>query len=263
VEHELGAPLLQVCDLSRESEFDGISFEVRAGEIVSLAGLVGAGRTEVARSIFGVTRADRGEVLIDGKRVRIRSPRDAMRHGVALVPEDRQHLGLLMPASIWRNATLAESATGGLSRFGWTRDGAARTQAADYATKLRVKHRNLRQPVRELSGGNQQKVVLGKWLMTGPRVIIFDEPTRGIDVGAKAEVHRLISDLAAAGKAVLMISSELPEVLAMSDRVLVMREGKLAAELRKGEASAERVIAAATGEAKKPSSERDAAGGSL
>jgi rhamnose transport system ATP-binding protein len=263
VEHQVGPPLLEVTDLSRAGEFDGISFGVRAGEIVSLAGLVGAGRTEVARAIFGVTRGDRGEVRIDGKPVRIRSPRDAMRHGVALVPEDRQHLGLLLPVSIWRNATLAESTTGGLSRFGLTRDAVARMQAADYATKLRVKHRNLRQPVRELSGGNQQKVVLGKWLMTGPQVIIFDEPTRGIDVGAKAEVHRLISDLAAAGKAVLMISSELPEVLAMSDRVLVMREGKLAAELRKGEATAERVIAAATGETKKPSADHAAAGGSL
>jgi rhamnose transport system ATP-binding protein len=263
VEHEIGPPLLEVKDLSREGEFDGISFDVRAGEIVSLAGLVGAGRTEVVRAIFGVTRADRGEVLIDAEPVRIRSPRDAMRHGLALVPEDRQHLGLLMPASIWRNATLAESTTGGLSRFGWTRDAAARSQAADFAAMLRVKHRSLRQPVRELSGGNQQKVVLGKWLMTGPRVIIFDEPTRGIDVGAKAEVHRLISDLAAAGKAVLMISSELPEVLAMSDRVLVMREGKLTAELAKGVATAERVIAAATGEAKERTSERVAAGGSL
>jgi rhamnose transport system ATP-binding protein len=263
VEHEIGPPLLQVRDLSREGEFDGVSFDVRAGEIVSLAGLVGAGRTEVARAIFGVTRADRGELLIDDKPVRIRSPRDAMRHGLALVPEDRQHLGLLMPAAIWRNATLAESTTGRLSRFGWTRDAAARSQAADYAAKLRVKHRSLRQPVRELSGGNQQKVVLGKWLMTGPRVIIFDEPTRGIDVGAKAEVHRLISDLAAAGKAVLMISSELPEVLAMSDRVLVMREGRLAAELRKGEATAERVIAAATGEAKTSKSNHSAAGGSV
>jgi rhamnose transport system ATP-binding protein len=248
VEHQPGLPLLQLRDLSRDGEFDGISFDVRAGEIVSLAGLVGAGRTEVARAIFGVTRATRGEVLIDGKPVRIQSPRDAMAHGLALVPEDRQHLGLLMPVSVWRNATLAELATGCLSRFGWTRDAAARAQAKDFAARLRVKHRSLRQPVRELSGGNQQKVVLGKWLMTGPRVIIFDEPTRGIDVGAKAEVHRLISDLAASGKAVLMISSELPEVLAMSDRVLVMREGRLTAELRRRDATAERVIAAATGE---------------
>jgi rhamnose transport system ATP-binding protein len=248
VGHELGSPLLQVRDLSREGEFDGISFDVRAGEIVSLAGLVGAGRTEVARAIFGVTRPDRGEVLVDGTPANIRNPRDAMRLGLALVPEDRQHLGLLMRASIWRNATMASLATGNLSRFGWTRDRAARSLAADYSARLRVKARDVKQPVRELSGGNQQKVVLGKWLMTTPRVIIFDEPTRGIDVGAKAEVHRLISDLAAAGKAVLMISSELPEVLAMSDRVLVMREGKLAGELSRSEATAEKVIAGATGQ---------------
>ena len=218
---------------------------------------MGAGRTEVARAIFGVTRLDRGVVRIDGKPVKIRSPRDAMRHGMALVPEDRQHLGLLMPQSIWRNAALATMAAGRLSRLGWVRDRAGRAASDDSAKRLRVKCRGVGQPVRELSGGNQQKVVLGKWLMTGPRVIIFDEPTRGIDVGAKAEVHRLISEVAAAGKAVLMISSELPEVLAMSDRVLVMREGRINAELSKRDATAEGVIAAATGQ-HKPVLERSA-----
>ena len=249
VEHQPGPPLLEVRDLSRAGEFDGISFDVRAGEIVSLAGLVGAGRTEVARAIFGVTRPDRGTMKIDGRPVRIRSPRDAMRQGLALVPEDRQRLGLLMPDAIWRNATMAAATRGAFSRLGWTRDRAARARAGDYAGQLRVKCRSLRQPVRELSGGNQQKVVLGKWLMTGPRVIIFDEPTRGIDVGAKAEVHRLLSERAARGLAVLMISSELPEVLGMADRVLVMREGRLVAELSSAEANQERVMLAATGQA--------------
>jgi rhamnose transport system ATP-binding protein len=264
VEHAVGPALLEVRDLSRAGEFDGINFDVRAGEIVALAGLVGAGRTEVARAVFGVTRPARGEVRVGGRAVRVRTPRDAMRHGLALVPEDRQHHGLLMPASVWRNATLAASTSGALSRLGgaWTRDGAARQLAADAAGHLRVKCRGLRQPVRELSGGNQQKVVLGKWLMTGPRVIIFDEPTRGIDVGAKAEVHRLISELAAAGKAVLMISSELPEVLAMSDRVLVMREGRITAEFHKGDATADRVIAAATGQAPAPAAGAAAAAAS-
>ena len=251
VTHQLGPPLLRVRNLSRRGEFEGVSFDVRAGEIVGLAGLVGAGRTEVARAVFGVTRADAGEILVADRPVTIRSPRDAMRHGLAMVPEDRQHHGLLMRVAIWRNATLAALTRGGgqVSRLGWTRDGAARSRAADYAERLRVKCRGVRQPVRELSGGNQQKVVLGKWLMTEPRVIIFDEPTRGIDVGAKAEVHRLISDLAASGKAILMISSELPEILAMSDRVLVIREGRLVAEFDRAAASAEGVIAAATGQA--------------
>jgi rhamnose transport system ATP-binding protein len=249
IAHEIGPPRLEVRDLSRADEFDGINITVRAGEIVSLAGLVGAGRTEVARAIFGVTRPARGQICLDGKLVHIHSPRDAMRHGMALVPEDRQHLGLLMPEKIWRNAVLATMTTGRLSRLGFVHDRVGRQRAADSAKQLRVKCRSVRQPVRELSGGNQQKVVLGKWLMTCPRVVIFDEPTRGIDVGAKAEVHRLISELAASGKAVLMISSELPEVLAMSDRVLVMREGRITAELKEGEATAERVIAAATGQA--------------
>jgi rhamnose transport system ATP-binding protein len=245
--HAVGRPLLEVRDLCRRGEFEGVSFDVRAGEIVGLAGLVGAGRTEVARAIFGVTRPDAGEVRVGESPVAIRSPRDAIRHGLAMVPEDRQHHGLLMPVSIWRNFTLAV-APRKLSRLGWLRDAAARGLARDYAGRLRVKHRDVRQPVRELSGGNQQKVVLGKWLMTEPRVIILDEPTRGVDVGAKAEVHRLIANLAAGGMAVLMISSDLPEVLAMSDRVLVMREGRLTAELPRADATAERVIAAATGQ---------------
>ncbi len=247
VEHALGPAMLEVRALSRRGEFRDVSFTVHAGEIVGLAGLVGAGRTEVARAIFGVSRPDAGELRVNGAAVTIRSPRDAMRLGVALVPEDRQHHGLLMPNAIWRNATLAVIRR--LSRFTWLRNGSARRQAADYAARLRVKCRDVRQPVRELSGGNQQKVVLGKWLMTNPRVIILDEPTRGIDVGAKAEVHRLIADLAASGVAVLLISSELPEVMGMSDRVLVMREGRLVGEFDRATATAERVIAAATGQA--------------
>jgi rhamnose transport system ATP-binding protein len=246
VVHELGPAMLDVRGLSRRGEFRDISFTVRAGEIVGLAGLVGAGRTEVARAIFGVSRPDAGEIRVKGDVVTIRSPRDAMRLGIALVPEDRQHHGLLMPNAIWRNATLAVIRR--LSRLTWLRNASARRQAADYAARLRVKCHDVRQPVRELSGGNQQKVVLGKWLMTNPRVIILDEPTRGIDVGAKAEVHRLIADLAATGVAILMISSELPEVLAMSDRVLVMREGRLVGEFDRATATAERVIAAATGQ---------------
>jgi ABC-type sugar transport system ATPase subunit/ribose/xylose/arabinose/galactoside ABC-type transport system permease subunit len=246
IQHKPGEVVLEVKQLSRAGEFSDISFEVRKGEIVGLAGLVGAGRTEVARAIFGITTADAGAVCIDGQPVNITGPRDAMSRGLALVPEDRQHHGVLMPQSVWRNATL--TVAGRLSRLGWLRDGAAKTQTKSYVDRLRVKLRSINQPIRELSGGNQQKIVLAKWLATQPKVIVLDEPTRGIDIGAKAEVHKLISELAAEGMAVLMISSELPEVLAMSDRVLVMREGKLMRQFTAAEATPEKVIAAATGQ---------------
>ena len=189
----------------------------------------------------------RGDVLLDGKPVVVRSPREAMRHGLAMVPEDRQHHGVLMPASVWQNATLPVA--GQLSRLGWLRrrggeegDRRVRPAVPRPASVHPTTHPRI---VRRES----QKIVLAKWLMTKPRVMILDEPTRGIDIGAKAEVHRLVAELAAAGVAVLMISSELPEVLAMSDRVLVMREGRLVEELSSHEASPERVIAAATGQA--------------
>jgi rhamnose transport system ATP-binding protein len=244
--HEVKEVALEVRELSREGEFSNINFKVRQGEIVGLAGLVGAGRTEVARAIFGITSADSGEVLVGGEPAKINGPRNAMSRGLALVPEDRQHHGVLMPQSIWRNATL--SVAGRFATLGWLRDGAAKAATQDYSDRLRVKLRSIAQPIRELSGGNQQKIVLAKWLMTKPKVIILDEPTRGIDIGAKAEVHKLISELAADGMAVLMISSDLPEVLAMSDRILVMREGKLLGEFSKAEATPQKVIATATGQ---------------
>jgi rhamnose transport system ATP-binding protein len=247
VTHQVGGRVLEVKSLSRAGEFSDINFAVRAGEIVGLAGLVGAGRTEVARAIFGVTTPDSGNVLIDAKPVKIRGPRDGMRHGLALVPEDRQHNGVLMPMSVWQNCTLAVADR--MSRLGWLRDTAGKRATQDYVGKLRVRLRSISQPIRELSGGNAQKIVLSKWLLTKPKVMILDEPTRGIDIGAKAEVHKLISELAAQGMAVLMISSELPEVLAMADRILVMREGRIVKELNRNEATPERVIAAATGQA--------------
>ena len=240
-----GAPLLRVEGLRREGVFADISFEVCAGEIVGLAGLVGAGRTEVARAIFGIDRLDDGRVLLDGRPVRFASPRQAVRAGLAYVPEDRQSQGLVLPLPISQNVTLPllrEMSPGGVLR-----PARERGLAEEYRRRLSLRARSVRQPARDLSGGNQQKVVLSKWLATRPRVLILDEPTRGIDVGAKAEVHRLIGELAAAGLAILMISSELPEVLAMSDRVLVMREGRLTAALARGEATQERVMAAATG----------------
>jgi rhamnose transport system ATP-binding protein len=239
VKHEIGSVALEV-------RFPKVHLQVRAGEVVGLAGLVGSGRTEVAEAIFGIRSRSDGEILIGGKTVKIDNPRDAMDQGVALVPEDRQRHGVLMPMSIWQNATLA--IVDRLSTFGWRRDGEARELTHREVNQLAVKYRDIEQPIRELSGGSAQKVVLSKWLAMKPKVMLLDEPTRGIDIGAKAEVHRLIAKLAAQGMAVLMISSDLPEVLAMSDRVLVMREGRIVAEFSRREATAQCVIAAATGQ---------------
>ncbi len=242
---EIGAPVLQVQRLTREGVFFDVSFEVRSGEIVALAGLVGAGRSEVARAIFGIDRADAGQVVIDGEKLPAGRPLAAMRAGMALVPEDRRLQGLVMDLSITRNATLTRIRA--LARLGLIRAGAENRLASEWAERLRLKFHRLDDPVGFLSGGNQQKVVLAKWLATEPKALIVDEPTRGIDVGTKAEVHALMSELAGRGVAVLMISSELPEVLGMADRVLVMHEGRLTEELSRDEADEENVIRAATG----------------
>jgi rhamnose transport system ATP-binding protein len=245
---EIGDVVLRVDRLTREGVFIDVSFEVRRGEIVALAGLVGAGRSEVARAIFGIDTPDGGRVEVDGRRLKPGSPSAAMRAGIGLVPEDRRQQGLVMALSIERNVGLTRlQALRG--RLGVIGAGSEAKLAADWATKLQLKYQRLSDPVGFLSGGNQQKVVLGKWLATDPKVLIIDEPTRGIDVGTKAEVHRLMSELAGRGLAVLMISSELPEVLGMADRVLVMHEGRLARELSREEADEESVVRAATGAA--------------
>ncbi|MFG1943291.1 sugar ABC transporter ATP-binding protein [Nonomuraea sp. NPDC048826] len=246
-ETETGEVALRVERLTREGVFTDVSFEVRRGEIVALAGLVGAGRSEVARAIFGIDRWDAGAVHVDGRPLPAASPTAAMAAGLALVPEDRRQQGLVMELSIERNIGL----TGLRSlRRGLTISRAAeRDRARDWAVRLRLKAAGLGDGVGVLSGGNQQKVVLAKWLATGPSVLIVDEPTRGIDVATKAEVHRLLSELAGQGIAVLMISSDLPEVLGMADRVLVMHEGRLTAEIPRAEATEERVMSAATGRA--------------
>src|SRR3954454_9132830 len=243
----VGATVLSVRRLTREGVFFDVSFDVRAGEIVALAGLVGAGRSEVARAIFGIDRADAGHVEIAGERLPNGRPLAAMRAGIAFVPEDRRMQGLVMDLSVARNATLTRMRA--LTRLGLIRAGAENRLAREWAERLQLKFHRLEDPVGFLSGGNQQKVVLAKWLATEPRLLILDEPTRGIDVGTKAEVHRLMSELAGRGLAVLMISSELPEVLGMADRVLVMHEGRLTAELSRDEADEESVIRAATGRA--------------
>lgn len=244
VDAEIGDVVLHVDGLNRAGVFHDISFSVRAGEIVGLAGLVGAGRSEVARAIFGVDSYDSGSVTLLGKALPAGRPAEAVRRGLAFVPEDRRKQGLVLDSGVARNLTLA--VRNSLRRFGLirTRDENRLTEA--WATRLQVKAFAMDTVVGTLSGGNQQKVVLGKWLSTEPRVLIIDEPTRGIDVGTKAEVHRLLSDLAGQGLAVLMISSELPEVLGMADRVLVMREGRISAEIDRADATPENVMLAAT-----------------
>ena len=241
-----GEVALEVSHLSHAGVFDDVSFSVRRGEIVALAGLVGAGRTEVARAAFGIDRRDGGAVRVNGKTLPNGSPRAAMAAGVAFVPEDRRQQGLVMDMGIDHNVALPSLRR--LRRNGLIRRAQERRLATDWAGRLQLRYGRMSSPVSTLSGGNQQKVVLAKWLARKPSVLIIDEPTRGIDVGTKAEVHRLLDQLVADGVAVLMISSELPEVLGMADRVLVLREGKLVAELSRAEASEDSIMRAATGQ---------------
>jgi rhamnose transport system ATP-binding protein len=243
---EVGEVVLRVDGLTRQGVFFDVTFDVRAGEIVALAGLVGAGRSEVARAVFGIDRPDAGRVEVGGRRLPPGAPAAAMRAGVAFVPEDRRQQGLVLDLSIARNTALTR--LGALARLGFIRSAAEKQLAREWGSRLQLKFHRLEDPVGTLSGGNQQKVVLAKWLATEPRLLIIDEPTRGIDVGTKAEVHRLMSELATRGVAVLMISSELPEVLGMADRVLVMHEGRLTGELARAEADEERVVRLATGQ---------------
>ena len=244
-EAEIGEVVLRAEGLTRFGVFSNISFELRRGEIVGLAGFVGSGRTEVARSIFGIDPLDSGTLSIDGRPFQPHSPRAALRRGLAYLPEDRLHQGLVQPMSIGENVSMAvlpELTPGGILR-----PRVERALARRFMERLRIKATSAAQPVRSLSGGNQQKVVLAKWLAAEPRILILDEPTHGVDVGTKADVHQTISHLATEGLTILLISSELPEVLGMSDRVLVMREGRLVGEFSRGEATQERVIQAAAG----------------
>jgi rhamnose transport system ATP-binding protein len=242
----VGEVVLQVDHLSREGVLHDISFSVRRGEIVALAGLVGAGRSEVARAIFGIDRRSAGVVAVRGTVLPNGSPLASMAAGVALVPEDRRQQGLVMDLGIDRNIALAS--LGRLTRFGLISRNRERDLAATWASRLQLKFGRLKNAVSTLSGGNQQKVVLGKWLARDPSLLIIDEPTRGIDVGTKAEVHRILDGLVTDGLGVLMISSELPEVLGMADRILVMREGRITAELSRDEADEDSVMRAATGQ---------------
>ena len=239
----IGNVILDVRNLSRAGVFQDISFHLRAGEIVGMAGLVGAGRSEVARVIFGADPRDAGQIVIDNQSLRGNSVRAAMNAGIAMVPEDRQHLGLVLQLPVATNLSLAVLRT--LTTFGLTRASRERELAQKLMQQLAVKAASAKVPAQTLSGGNQQKLVIGKWLATNPRVLILDEPTRGVDVGAKAEVHKLIRQLASQGMATLLISSDLPEVVAMSDRILVMRSGRIAGELSREQASQESILSLA------------------
>ncbi len=250
----IGAPVLEASDLVCHPMTRNVSLTVRAGEIVGLAGLVGSGRSELAQVLFGITPAENGDIRLMGESVTIGSPESARQRGIAYVPEDRGVQGLVRPMSVLHNFSLA--ALGGLSRFGFIDRAAERRLAETGVKRFSVKTSSVDEIAGRLSGGNQQKIVLGKWLANNPKLLILDEPTRGIDVGAKAEIHRLMCELAAEGVAILMISSELPEVLGMSDRVLVMREGRLVAEFDRAHATSEAVGAAMMGS--EPTMERAA-----
>jgi rhamnose transport system ATP-binding protein len=241
-----GQEVLKVERLTREGVFTDVSFSVKAGEIVALSGLVGSGRTEIARAIFGIDRYDAGSVTVNGNKLRSGSPLRAMKAGIGFVPEDRRQQGLVMEYGIDHNVALASMSR--LSRGMLLFRNAEQDLAKEWSLKLKLKYGKLSDAVNTLSGGNQQKVVLAKWLAGQPSLIIVDEPTRGIDVGTKSEVHRIIDSLAGDGVAVLMISSELPEVLGMADRVLVMREGRLTAQIERGDATETSIMMAATGQ---------------
>jgi rhamnose transport system ATP-binding protein len=239
-----GEVALEVRGLSRAGEFEDVDLIVRRGEIVGLSGLVGAGRTEVAQCIFGIRSPASGEIRIDAEEVQIHSPQAAMKRGIFYVPEERRSQGLILPFSIKNNITL--SILERISRFGFV-PGTERQTADRFAKELSIRGAKISDPVSRLSGGNQQKVVLAKSLAREPSILLLDEPTRGIDVGAKSEIYRLIDALAKEGKAILLISSELEEVLSMSDRIVVMREGRITGEFGRSEANQEKVMTAATG----------------
>lgn len=244
-EAEIREPILEVRNLTKKGKFYNINFKVHKGEILGISGLMGAGRTEVVESIFGITQPDEGEIFINGKKVDIRSPINAIEHKMALLTEDRKLTGLFLPLSVRDNMIMAsvdEYSKGMFVNAGKV-DGACNSQV-DW---LKIKTPSLNQAVKYLSGGNQQKVLLARWLLTYPDILILDEPTRGIDVGAKAEIHRLMSKMAQEGKAIIMISSELPEILGMSDRILVMHEGRITGELSREEATQDRIMKYATG----------------
>ena len=235
-----GETVLKVEGLHRGKKVKDVSFEVRRGEILGFAGIVGAGRTESLRCLFGLDRAERGTVEMEGKRLSIRCPRDAMKNGIAMVTENRKEDGLVLCRSIMENTVLPSTYRN--SSHGILRKGAESGIAVEMCQKLRVKTPSYENIVNQLSGGNQQKVIIAKWLMTGPKVLILDEPTRGIDVGAKSEIYQIMNELTEQGVSIIMISSDMEEIMGMADRILVMCEGQVSGELRRGEYTQEKIL---------------------
>ena len=239
-----GAEALAVRGLTRNGVLHGIDLTVREGEIVGIAGLAGAGRTEVLRAIHGADRVDTGQIDVFGQPARIRSPRDAIARRIGLLTEDRKDDGLMLRQSVGFNTTIIRLAA--ITRRGLVRHPAERRLVADYIRQLAIRTRGSGDAIRGLSGGNQQKVIFAKWLHADCRILLVDEPTRGVDVGAKREIWQLLANLAAQGTAIVMVSSELPEVLALSDRIVVMRDGRVTAELDRADATEERIMHHAT-----------------
>ena len=236
--------LLEVKNLNAGKEVKDVSFVLRKGEILGLAGLMGAGRTEVARALYGADPRQSGEIYLNGKKVRIKTPKQAVKHGICYLSEDRKRYGLMLDKSITENTTI--SSVDDFITAGLISDSKMRTSSAEFNEKLRTKTPSMDQLLKNLSGGNQQKVIIARWLMKNSDIFIFDEPTRGIDVGAKSEIYRLMEELVAQGKSIIMISSELAEVLRMSDRIMVMCEGRKTGELDISEATQENIMQLAT-----------------
>jgi ribose transport system ATP-binding protein len=236
-----GEVVLEVRNLRRGNAIKDVSFTLRRGEILGFAGLMGAGRTEVMRAVFGADPIDAGTIYVRGQKVDVKSPRDAVSLGIGYLSEDRKRYGLTLGMDVESNLVLA-ALRNFLALMGWVRRGATRSTAARVVDTLAIKTPSLQQTVKNLSGGNQQKVVVGKWLVADTEILIFDEPTRGIDVGAKSEIYRLLNDLARQGKSIIVISSELPEILRVSHRIVVMCEGRITGELDASEATQEKIM---------------------
>jgi ribose transport system ATP-binding protein len=239
----IGEVILEVKGLSRGDNVRDISFKLRKGEILGIAGMVGAGRTEMARTLFGIDKKDSGQIFIDSRKIKIGSPEDALKAGLGLVPEDRQLQGLILLMAVRENITL--SSLRSISRWGMISKSKEREVSHYYVEKLNIQTPDIDSPVKGLSGGNQQKVVLAKWLALNPKVLILDEPTRGIDVGTKMDVHVLISEIAQQGIGIILVSSEMPEILGMSDRIIVMADGRITGEFTREEADQEKIMSCA------------------
>jgi inositol transport system ATP-binding protein len=237
---EIKEVALSVQNLSRRGKFQNVSFELRKGEILGIAGLMGAGRTEVIESIFGVDPHDSGDIYINGKKVKIKTPQDAIKHKMALLTEDRKLTGAFLPISIKENMIISNISK--FLKFGLINRRLVNEKCNEQVQILNIKTPHINQLIMNLSGGNQQKVLLARWLLNDPDILILDEPTRGVDVGAKSEIHKIMSKLAQEGKAIIMISSELPEILGMSDRIIVMHEGHKKGELAREEANQEKIL---------------------